>query len=139
MMCDHGMRTCLFAMLDLMKKKQPTSYREIGTSSFTAADFAAADALTKDSKVDIVAKRFWRNYWMKLGAAAARESALLRAKEVGEKKRKGSSSGNPSSTHEEGKAKKAKASTEVGASKPPPSKSSTPQSSDSKAPAAPKV
>ncbi|TVU02805.1 hypothetical protein EJB05_51652 [Eragrostis curvula] len=139
MMCDHVARTCLFAMVDLMKKKHPTSYREIGTSSFTPAGFAAADALTKDSEVDIVAKRFWRNYWMKLGAAAARESALLRGKEVGEKKRKGSSSGNPSSTDEEGMAKKVKASAEVGASKPPPSKSSTPQSSDPKATAAPEV
>ncbi|TVU06528.1 hypothetical protein EJB05_49749, partial [Eragrostis curvula] len=139
MMCDHGAWTCLFAMLDLMKIKQPTNYREVGTSSFTPADFAAADAHTKDNEVEIVAKRFWRNYWMKLGAAAARESALIRAKEAGEKKRKGSSSGNPSSTDDEAKAKKAKANVEAGASKATPLKSGIPLSSDPKAAAAPEV
>ncbi|TVU25609.1 hypothetical protein EJB05_28112 [Eragrostis curvula] len=139
MMCDHGARTCLFALLDLMKTKKIASYYDIGTSSVSSADFAAADAQTKDAEIETVAKRFWRNYWTKIGAAAARESALLRAKEVVEKKWKASSSANPSSTDDDGKTKKAKASAETGASKPPPSKSSTPQSSDPKAAADPEV
>ncbi|TVU50481.1 hypothetical protein EJB05_01853, partial [Eragrostis curvula] len=136
MMCDHGARTCLFAMLDLMKKKQVISYRDIGTSTVTSADFAATDAHMKDAEIDTVAKRFWRNYWLKVGTAAARESALIRAREAVKKKRKGSSSGNPSSIDEEAKAKKAKADAGASASKAIPPKPSTPQSSDPKTAAA---
>ncbi|TVU01683.1 hypothetical protein EJB05_52854, partial [Eragrostis curvula] len=111
-MSDHGAKTCLYALLDILAKRKVGDFHELGYSTFPCEAIEGADPNTSDRSVSVVAKRFWRFYWSKHGSAAASASAVSRAQEAKEKKRKKvggpTSSSNPSSADEQGKAKKAK-------------------------------
>ncbi|TVU50689.1 hypothetical protein EJB05_02069, partial [Eragrostis curvula] len=128
-MCDHGAKTCLYALLDILAKRKVGDFHELGYSTFPCEAIEGADPNTSDKGVSVVAKRFWRFYWNKHGSAAASASAVSRAQEAKEKKRKEvggpASSSNPSSADEQGKAKKAKSATVAEASSAAP-RSATP-------------
>ncbi|TVU41039.1 hypothetical protein EJB05_14529, partial [Eragrostis curvula] len=111
-MSDYGAKTCLYALLDILAKRKVGDFHELGYSTFPCEAIEGADPNTSDRSVSVVAKRFWRFYWSKHGSATASASAVSRAQEAKEKKRKEvggpTLSSNPSSADEQGKAKKAK-------------------------------
>ncbi|TVU18141.1 hypothetical protein EJB05_34215, partial [Eragrostis curvula] len=129
-MCDHGAKTCLYALLDILAKKKVGDFHELGYSTFPSEAIEGADPNTSDKGVSIVVKRLWRFYWSKHGSAAACASAVSRANEAKEEKRKEAggpvSSSNPSSADEQGKAKKAKSAVVAEASSAARSRSATP-------------
>ncbi|TVU41996.1 hypothetical protein EJB05_08376, partial [Eragrostis curvula] len=129
-MCEHGAKTCLYALLDILAKKKVGDFHELGYSTFPSEAIEDADPNTLDKGVSIVAKRFWRFYWSRHGSAAACASVVSRANEAKEKKRKEAggpvSSSNPSSADEQGKAKKAKSAVVAEASSAARPRSATP-------------